>query len=845
MKSRNFYASFALFGLVGLLAWFFCVGAGSRGGQSAVIVTGSSAFSRVSHPDLKPWWNPDKNTAPPTNAWWTNLVLGSTTPAVVTPYAVRLRGEDGVVDVNYGYPRRVATAKMVSDPFFADLSLGCASSSRSATLTAYSPLTATFEIPECLHVHFARGSPYVTAEFGGRKHVSLSSESGLTIRADGGDEPHRQDAACSSYQACSGIIGDCCPTSANVFLDCCSSTSPSRAPQVGKRFSLVLGDGSMWRLYSSASVALNVSSSRTAHVHNPDGTAFKGVLRVAYAEDDVAVKTLDSYSGAYAVGSKVTWARRDGDELALDFEWTAKGKGDLIHLALPHHVDSMVDDAAVRVKGLKYTSLKGKLTAYRGSRWTMVESVPRDVMSWFAPRPSTDLDSLKRLVQSDADQVLPRDEDEDALAKAMGVYSAGKRAAKFATLAIVAEAIGLHQEAKEAAEAAMRAVAPWLENSSEAGGSQSLLVYETSFGGVCTAAGLADKNADYGNGWYNDHHFHYGYLIYAAAVSRKILAGEGGSDDDEYNLGEKDVLLASIVADVVNPSSSPYFPALARHKDFYDGHSWASGLFEMNDGRSQESVSEAINCYYAVALYADSRNERDLADFARLLAALEIRAAKTYWHVPRTTKNGVYPSAFSDNNRIVAVVGASDVSADTWFARGSAYAHGINVLPVTPITELLLEPIDYVAAAVDDAERSLEELAETKSEEELSPWSEIRTQMLAVVDPDRAARHILQLADQDDPVILDATQTLSSMMYWATTRPSPNITSPTPGSDDDDDDDEGKPPSIVSDDGSDDEDSPMPEESCAANRKCVNIGLGSGNCCPTAEGIQLWCCDRQ
>jgi len=29
---------------------------------------------------------------------------------------------------------------------------------------------------------------------------------------------------------------------------------------------------------------------------------------------------------------------------------------------------------------------------------------------------------------------------------------------------------------------------------------------------------LADHNADFGNGWYNDHHFHYGYFIYAAAA---------------------------------------------------------------------------------------------------------------------------------------------------------------------------------------------------------------------------------------------------------------------------------------------------------------------------------------
>ena len=36
--------------------------------------------------------------------------------------------------------------------------------------------------------------------------------------------------------------------------------------------------------------------------------------------------------------------------------------------------------------------------------------------------------------------------------------------------------------------------------------------------------GLADRNADFGNGWYNDHHFHYGYFIYASAAVGKANA---------------------------------------------------------------------------------------------------------------------------------------------------------------------------------------------------------------------------------------------------------------------------------------------------------------------------------
>ncbi len=45
--------------------------------------------------------------------------------------------------------------------------------------------------------------------------------------------------------------------------------------------------------------------------------------------------------------------------------------------------------------------------------------------------------------------------------------------------------------------------------------------YDKTWGGICSSEGLANPFADFGNGKYNDHHFHYGDLIYAAACLAK------------------------------------------------------------------------------------------------------------------------------------------------------------------------------------------------------------------------------------------------------------------------------------------------------------------------------------
>ena len=95
--------------------------------------------------------------------------------------------------------------------------------------------------------------------------------------------------------------------------------------------------------------------------------------------------------------------------------------------------------------------------------------------------------------------------------------------------------------------------------------------------------------------FYNDLHFHYGYHIYAAAVVSKF-------DPDWGKEYFERVLL--LVRNIANPSyDGDYFPGF-RHKDVYQGHSWASGVVPPYlNGRNQESSSESIAAYEAVALY--------------------------------------------------------------------------------------------------------------------------------------------------------------------------------------------------------------------------------------------------
>ena len=83
------------------------------------------------------------------------------------------------------------------------------------------------------------------------------------------------------------------------------------------------------------------------------------------------------------------------------------------------------------------------------------------------------------------------------------------------------------------------------------------------------------------------------------------------SPDDPFSrLTHPALFLPLQVRDIANPSpDDPFFPTF-RHKDWFLGFSWASGVVTIEgnpypNGRNEESSSESIFGYEAVALYGE------------------------------------------------------------------------------------------------------------------------------------------------------------------------------------------------------------------------------------------------
>ena len=170
----------------------------------------------------------------------------------------------------------------------------------------------------------------------------------------------------------------------------------------------------------------------------------------------------------------------------------------------------------------------------------------------------------------------------------------------------------------------------------------------------------------------NDHHFHYGYWIHSAALL-------GLFQPNWIQLGEWGGMVNMLGQDIATPvRNDKMFPFL-RHFDVYGGHSWASGQAPFGDGVNEESLSEAVNAWAGLILFASEAGNVPLRDAAIWMYTLDTNAAFDYWF-----NDGPVPSFPAGFNRVeVANVFDGKSDTGTWFGAEPEFEHGIEFLPFT------------------------------------------------------------------------------------------------------------------------------------------------------------------
>ncbi|WP_084040029.1 glycosyl hydrolase [Demequina sp. NBRC 110053] len=189
--------------------------------------------------------------------------------------------------------------------------------------------------------------------------------------------------------------------------------------------------------------------------------------------------------------------------------------------------------------------------------------------------------------------------------------------------------------------------------------------------------GVVGLQPAFGSELYNDHHFHYGYLLNAAAIAAR---------HDPGIIDQIAPVMDLVAADIASPPGSTLFPEL-RVFDPYAGHSWASGHAPFADGNNQESSSEAVLAWNGVAAWAQVRDDPALETTARWMLALEADAARRLWLHPDLS---AWPRYEHD---MVSLSWGARREHTTWFSQDPSAILGIQLIPMAPV-QTHLRPAD-------------------------------------------------------------------------------------------------------------------------------------------------------
>lgn len=350
----------------------------------------------------------------------------------------------------------------------------------------------------------------------------------------------------------------------------------------------------------------------------------------------------------------------------------------LLMFALPHHSKLLyptVDSSFQYISNIGCTpTLHGSICPIKGNVWVIKDELyPVTLGNEIKGNIVDDkIKDIKNALSNDINFQVPK----NYLKGAGDTYFSGKILSKLARIIVIAKADLMKNAVSEvkfqkALTHLKHATEIWLN-----GLARSPFLYDPAWGGIiscgcfynseaqdcdntypeCPDSG--NQNMNFGFSLYNDHHFHLGYLIYAAAIISNY-------DHDWAKQFHERVLF--LIRDIANPSSSDPFFVTFRHTDWYLGFAWASGVVNLGglpnlNGRNWESSSEAISAYEAVGLYGkvmstvfnpllDSERNQHINSIrvervGRLLLSTCIRATKTYFHIQTDGKledTRIYP----------------------------------------------------------------------------------------------------------------------------------------------------------------------------------------------------------
>jgi endoglucanase Acf2 len=440
------------------------------------------------------------------------------------------------------------------------------------------------------------------------------------------------------------------------------------------------------------------------------------------------------YAYAHVTDTRVSWSYDPASaDVTTTFTATTKAyegneKGTLFAL-YPHQWRHT--KAALKQGG--YTSVRGAMKLVAGP--SFATSVKFTGVLPALPRmPGVDAAKLAAMIQA-----------EPSVKKAPGdfadTYWEGKSLGRQTALAAIADEYGLSKASQRFEGDIRQRLEEWFTATEPNGQpkSKGLFYYDELWGS------LIGFPASYGSDdQLNDHHFHYGYFLRAAAEVARV--NPKWASDAQYG-GMVKLLIRDIASSDRNDKQFPFL----RNFDPYAGHSWAAGPAKFADGNNQESSSEAMDAWYGLILWGQATGDQSLRDLGIWLFTTEKTAVQEYWF---DTTNENFPKGFTQE--ALGMIWGGKGDHGTWFSGDPEAVYGINWLPIQAGSLYLGEDFAYSG-------RSYAALKQARGSDQWKMWSDLMWMYRALSDADDAMR---QFNAAGDGKSAEAGNSLANTYQW-------------------------------------------------------------------------------
>ncbi|WP_299016954.1 glycosyl hydrolase [uncultured Polaribacter sp.] len=166
----------------------------------------------------------------------------------------------------------------------------------------------------------------------------------------------------------------------------------------------------------------------------------------------------------------------------------------------------------------------------------------------------------------------------------------------------------------------------------------------------------------------NDHHFHWGYFIHAAAFMEQFEPGWSNNWAEMIDI---------LVRDAASPNRDDTQYPFLRNFSPYAGHSWANGFATFPQGNDQESTSESMQFASSLIHWGTITENKTIRDLGIYIYTTEQTAVEEYWF-------DVHKRNFRPEQQfsLVSRVWGNSYDNGTFWTADIAASYGIEMYPI-------------------------------------------------------------------------------------------------------------------------------------------------------------------